>query len=326
MKKIFVTDLNKEDDITDLFMVKKCTIRADKNGRRYIDYTLGDKSGEINAKKYNVEDVELDRLSGHKLTEVGKVISVKARVTEYNGTNQLNITRIRLPESDDDIDFNDYIKSAPQKPEDMYDFIWNRVEEIQDNELKALCQRILDDNREKLLYYPAASKNHHSVRSGLLWHMVQMLKAAIAMCSVYEYLNKDLLVSGVILHDIEKIREIQSDINGVSSGYTPEGNLLGHLVLGVRELEKLCIEMGIDREKSMMLEHMILSHHYEPEWGSPIRPQFPEAEVLHYLDIIDARLYDMRDAVSNVELGNFSEKVWTLDNRRIYKPICYIDE
>ncbi|MDO4518356.1 MAG: HD domain-containing protein, partial [Bacillota bacterium] len=145
-------------------------------------------------------------------------------------------------------------------------------------------------------------------------------------CSVYEYLNRDLLVSGVILHDIEKIREIQSDINGVSSGYTPEGNLLGHLVLGVRELEKLCIEMGIDREKSMMLEHMILSHHYEPEWGSPIRPQFPEAEVLHYLDIIDARLYDMRDAVSNVEPGNFSEKVWTLDNRRIYKPICYRDE
>jgi 3'-5' exoribonuclease len=94
--------------------------------------------------------------------------------------------------------------------------------------------------------------------------------------------------------------------------------MLGHLVLGVREMEKLCTELGIDEEKKIMLEHMIISHHYLPEFGSPIRPLFPEAEMLHYLDMIDAKMFDMEEAISKTQPGEFSDRVWTLDNRTIY--------
>ena len=119
---------------------------------------------------------------------------------------------------------------------------------------------------------------------------------------------------------MEKLREIESNDQGISPGYSFEGKMLGHLVLGVRELDKLASEIGMDREKTVMLEHMALSHHYEPEFGSPKRPMFPEAEVLHYCDILDARLFDMFEALGSAEPGGFSEKVWTLDNRRVYKP------
>ena len=195
-----------------------------------------------------------------------------------------------------------------------------KKKDFSDEDLKRLCLKTLEDNKEKLLYWPAASKNHHAEFAGLLYHMKRMLDGGKAMCEVYgDMLDKDLLLCGVILHDMEKINEIESDENGIASSYSFEGQLLGHIVQGVKSIEKNCEELGIDEEKKIMLEHMILSHHYEPEFGSPKRPLFPEAEMLHYLDIIDARMYDMEDALRNVEPGEFSERVWTLDNRRIYK-------
>ena len=100
-----------------------------------------------------------------------------------------------------------------------------------------------------------------------------------------------------------------------------EGQLLGHIVMGVKYLDRLTEELGFPREKALMLEHMVLSHHYEPEYGSPKKPLFPEAEVLHYLDILDARMFDMFDALASTEPGEFSDRVWTLDNRRLYKPL-----
>ena len=120
-------------------------------------------------------------------------------------------------------------------------------------------------------------------------------------------------------HDIEQLNEIESNEYGISPGYSFEGQLLGHIVQGVKLLDKETERLGFPREKAIMLEHMILSHHYEPEFGSPKRPMFPEAELLHYLDILDARMFDMEDALNSTNAGEFSEKVWTLDNRRVYK-------
>ena len=140
-------------------------------------------------------------------------------------------------------------------------------------------------------------------------------------CEVYTHLNRDLLVTGVLIHDIEKLNEIDSDETGIATGYSFEGQLLGHLIQGVKTIDRLASELGIGKEKAVMLEHMILSHHYEPEYGSPKRPMFPEAEILHYLDIVDARMYDMEEALFSTDPGSFSEKVWTLDNRKVYKPL-----
>ena len=126
-------------------------------------------------------------------------------------------------------------------------------------------------------------------------------------------------MAGVILHDMEKINEIDSNELGISTGYSFEGRMLGHLVQGVRTIDKLADELDIPREKAVMLEHMIISHHYEPEFGSPKKPLFPEAEMLHYLDMIDAKMFDMQEALEKTEPGQFSERVWTLDNRMLYK-------
>ena len=138
-------------------------------------------------------------------------------------------------------------------------------------------------------------------------------------CEVYTYLNKDLLLAGVIIHDIEKLNEMLADESGIVSEYTFEGQLLGHLIMGVKTVDRLSKELGISEEKTVMLEHMMLSHHYEPEFGSPKRPMFPEAEALHYMDMIDFKLYDFESNLEGVKPGNFSEWIRTLDGRRLYK-------
>ncbi|HZK61874.1 MAG TPA: hypothetical protein VFC41_07330, partial [Anaerovoracaceae bacterium] len=112
---------------------------------------------------------------------------------------------------------------------------------------------------------------------------------------------------------------IESDEMGISSGYSFEGQMLGHLIQGVKLIDRVAAEINIPREKAIMLEHMILTHHYEPEYGSPKKPLFPEAEILHYLDMIDARMFDMQAALDATNPGEFSDRVWTLDNRKLYK-------
>ncbi|MBQ6686511.1 MAG: HD domain-containing protein, partial [Firmicutes bacterium] len=139
-------------------------------------------------------------------------------------------------------------------------------------------------------------------------------------CLVYQNLKRDWVVTGVIIHDMEKIREIESNELGIASGYSFEGQMLGHLVQGVKYVDRLAEELGIDKEKTIMLEHMILTHHYEPEFGSPKKPLFPEAELLHYLDMMDAKMFDMEAALAATKPGEFSDRVWTLDNRKLYKP------
>ena len=136
---------------------------------------------------------------------------------------------------------------------------------------------------------------------------------------VYTNLSRDLLCAGVAIHDIEKRNEILSDKNGISPGYSFKGQMLGHIVQGITLVNDLCKELGISEEKAVLLEHMILSHHYEPEFGSPKKPLFPEAEMLHYLDIVDARMFDMEEGLKGVSDGEFGDRVWPLDNRRLYK-------
>jgi 3'-5' exoribonuclease len=155
--------------------------------------------------------------------------------------------------------------------------------------------------------------------AGLLYHVKRMLMMGQKACDVYTNLNRDLVLAGVILHDMEKINEIESNELGISTGYSFEGKMLGHLVQGVKMIDKLAEELNVPREKAIMLEHMIISHHYEPEFGSPKKPLFPEAEMLHYLDVLDAKMFDMQEAVEKTEPGEFSDRIWTLDNRTIYR-------
>ena len=317
MKQIFVEDLKKEMEVIDFFMVKSVAVKTGSTGKPYLDVVLGDNTGEINGKKWDVGT------SDHLLKEKD-IVKIIAVVTEFNSQLQLKIQRIRkaVPESnpDDIMDMGDFVKAAPEDPEEMYDYIFRSCDSIKDEDYRKLCLRVLEDNREKLMYYPAASKNHHAELGGLLYHTKRMLRNCERVCQVYTNLNKDLVIAGVVLHDIQKIFEIDADTDGMASGYSFEGQMLGHIVMGVKYIDKLADETDLPYEKKIMMEHMVLSHHYEPEFGSPKKPLFPEAEVLHYLDILDARMYDMEEAVAHTEPGGFSDRIWTLDNRRIYNP------
>lgn len=316
MKDIYIADLKTGQDFMSYFIVKTVAVKVGSNKKAYLDLLLADKTGEISAKKWDIADEEM---LGLQRIKEGSVIKVKALVTEWNGMKQLRVSRIRQTSAEDGIVMMDYIKAAPEDAAEMYDYIYSRAAAFEDKDLRNICVKQLTDNKEKLMYYPAAQKNHHAEMAGLLYHVKRMLMMAERACEVYTNLNRELVMTGVILHDMEKINEIDSNELGISTGYSFEGKMLGHLVQGVRTIDRLAAELDIPREKAVMLEHMILSHHYEPEFGSPKKPLFPEAEMLHYLDMVDAKMFDMQEAVEKTEPGCFSDRVWTLDNRNVYR-------
>jgi 3'-5' exoribonuclease len=316
-KEYFVNTLKAEEEVSDFFMVKAISIRVGSNRKMFLDLILGDSTGEINAKKWDVSE---DEVNGLNLIQEGDLVKVKAEVTEWNGLLQLKLARIRKAQKEDKLELSDYIKAAPEDPNEMYSYILERAGSITDPDLKALSVRFLEENKEKLLYYPAAMRNHHAELAGLLYHIKRMLITGEKACEVYGILDRDWVVCGVILHDMEKLNEIQSNEMGISPGYTFEGQMLGHLAQGVKVIDRMAREAGIPEEKAVMLEHMILSHHYEAEFGSPRKPLFPEAELLHYLDMVDAKLYDFEDALAGTLPGEFSPRIRTLDGRMLYKP------
>ena len=185
--------------------------------------------------------------------------------------------------------------------------------------LKRLTETMLETAGEKLEWFPAAQRMHHAERSGLLHHTTDMLRMAKAMLEVYPWLNRDLLLAGVILHDLGKLEELKSDESGNVTDYTRDGQLLGHLVRGITLLNRAAEQTGVHGEILVLLEHMLLSHHGEAEYGSPRPPMFPEAEALHWLDMMDARMNTMKTAWEKTPEGAFSERISSLE-RRIYHP------
>ncbi|MDR1134804.1 MAG: HD domain-containing protein [Clostridiales Family XIII bacterium] len=320
MKQYYTAYLKTNEEITDFFAVRMIAVKIGSNKKQYLDLILADNTGEITGKKWDISDLELPSLN---MIQEGDVVKIKASVTEWNGLRQLRIARLRKAVDQDEVDRTDFIKAAPEPSDAMYEFILDEAEQIKDEDLRGIAVKLLSDNKEKLMYYPAAAKNHHAEMGGLLYHMKRMLMMGNRYCEVYANLNKSLVVTGVIVHDIEKLNEMISDCDGVVSGYSFEGQMLGHIIQGIKTIDKLAEELDVPREKAIMLEHMILSHHYEPEFGSPKKPLFPEAELLHYLDIVDARMYDMEEALIGVNKGEFSDKVRTLDFRRLYKPDAF---
>ena len=316
MKKFYAAQLKDGAVFDDFFMIKSLYVKTGSTGKQYLDMTLSDATGEVVAKKWDLDPAEA---AEYEKVVPGKLVKVRAQVTDWKGQKQLRVTKMRYATAEDNLVKSDYFKAAPEKPEDMYAYITGRIRDFEDEDLKRLCLSLYEENKDKLMYYPAAMSNHHAEYAGLLYHVKRMMMMGERACEVYTNLSKDLLLAGVAIHDIEKLTEIESDKNGVSPGYSFEGQMLGHLVQGVKVVHDKCRELGIGYEKEIMLEHMCISHHYEPDFGSPKKPLFPEAEMLHYLDMVDAKMFDFEAALVSVEPGDFGDKVWTLDNRKPYK-------
>ena len=321
MKPYYIKDLRPDEGhhIEDRYLVRSAEIRDGNNGKKHLYMNLGDATGDIQSVKWSLTP---DEITAYSKIEPGMVITVVGRCRDYRGQNQLNIDDIKGQAKEGSYERSDLFKAAPESPEDMYAYIIERINGFKDEELKTLCLSFYESEKDRLMYYPAAMSNHHAEYAGLLYHVKRMMMMGERACEVYTNLSKDLLLAGVALHDIEKLDELESDENGVVPEYSLEGKMLGHLVMGVEAIGERCKELGIDDEKCLLLQHMALSHHYEPEFGSPKKPLFPEAEMLHYLDMTDAKMFDMEDALSNVEPGGFSERVFTLDNRKLYKAKC----
>ena len=318
MKQYYIKDLKADDShhLEDRFLVRNADIRDGNNGKKHLYMTLADATGEIQAVKWSLTP---DEISAFSKIQSGMVITVAGRCNEYMGKKQLVLDIIRGQAKEGSYDKADLFKAAPEDSVSMYDYIISRIEAFADEELKELCLSFYEENKDKMMYYPAAMSNHHAEYGGYLYHVKRMMMMGERACEVYTNLNKDLLLAGVALHDIEKLNELKSDENGVVEDYSLEGKLLGHLVMGVEAIGERCDALGISDEKRLMLQHMSISHHYEPEFGSPKKPLFPEAEMLHYLDMTDAKMFDAEQALENIEPGEFSDKVYTLDNRKLYK-------
>lgn len=310
MESVPVSQFVKDSRFDGFLLVRAADQRSASNGSKYLDMTLGDKSGEINAKLWD-GTVEPPK--------VGSVLRLRGTIHEYNGRLQIRVERMRGLAPSDNVPMETLVACAPQPGEEMLDEVNAAVENIRSYDLRRLVRRLLDDAGETLVNFPAASKLHHAERSGLLHHMTGMLRMANHYADEYPTLDRDLLVAGVIVHDLAKIGEINAaPETGIVSGYSADGMLIGHLVRGIARMDEAGRALGCDEEILMMLEHMVLSHHGVPEYGSPKPPMFPEAEVLHHLDLLDARIFEMNAALSRVTPGGFSEKLWSLD-RKLYR-------
>lgn len=272
--------------------------------------TLADKSGSINAKMWD---------GTVQPPLAGSIVKVRATGNEFNGRMQLRVEKIRAAESRDAVDMSTLIPCAPRDPKEMLDEVVRAADHIADPDLRKITCELLDRAGDKLLTFPAAKQMHHAERGGLLHHTTTMLRAANAIMTVYPQLNASLLTAGVIVHDLAKIDEMDADTLGLVSDYSVDGKLIGHIVRGVVNIQLAAEKTKASPGKALLLQHMVLSHHGIPEYGSPLAPKFPEAEVLNTIDTLDARLYEMDEALSRAIPGGFSEKVWGLDNRQLYR-------
>lgn len=308
-----IKDLKVGEEVLEFFLIKAKNIKVSSANKTYIDFTLQDVTGEVNAKLWEVKgDVE-------KQYNPGEVVKIQASVTQWQQTVQLKIIKIRTATEADQVDYAHFVPTAPIDPETMYNEILFFINKMDSKDVKKVVLDLLETYKSKLMYYPAAKSNHHAIKSGLLYHIIRMLRSGDALCDIYKNVNKDLVFAGVILHDIEKINEMTSTEAGVVDSYTMEGQLLGHIIMGIKRIDETCKRLGVDDELSLLLQHMVLSHHYEAEFGSPKKPLIPEAELLHYLDMVDARMYDMNKALIGVEAETFTDPVFVLDRRRLYK-------
>ena len=293
-------------------LIKSVEKKVNVKGVPYLDMTLTDRTGEIGAKLWDYREEIHGWIAANMLVKVRGVIS------EFNGADQFRTERIRPVSAADGVRIEDFVPSAPYGGEAMLRAILDVVDGFENAQLRQLVRAILEDRKEALLYWPAAFKLHHAVRGGLLYHTLSLVRLAQQVSAIYPFVDRELLLAGTILHDVAKTEEFDVAGTGVASGYTAEGTLIGHLVRGAMIIEKKAEQLGTDKETVMLLEHMLLSHHGEPEFGAAVRPMFLEAEILSSLDMLDARIFEMQAAIAGVSKGEFSARQWALDNRKFY--------
>src|SRR5208283_4570417 len=313
MKEFYISDCTRHENkiITSSFVVVSKQIKPKKSGEPYLALILGDRSGQLDAKMWdNVEDV----LSAF---EQDDFLKIKGLVNRYKNRFQLTIHKLRkLGETE--IEFSDYLPKTTKDIDELWQTLGNFVTSFQNAHLKSLLQSFMADPEIAAAYRsaPAAKTLHHAYIGGLLDHVVSLMRSCDLVCRNYPQVNRDLLLAGVFLHDIGKIHELTYNR---SFSYTTRGQLLGHMIIELEMLQaKLALVPDFPPELKTLLEHLIISHHGEYEFGSPKLPMFPEALLLHYMDDLDSKMEAMR---AQFEREAEMEGSWTSYNASLGRPL-----
>ena len=307
-----INEFNEGDKIQTPLLVKAITKGVSNNGSPYLNVSFQDKTGSIEGKLWDAKGATAEALT------VGVIGIVQAEVIKYRDALQLKLLDFTPVDQKKINDMSRFIPVSPVPLEELHKVIDLAIANMQDVILHSLVKNIVTKVEYDFYNYPAASKNHHEFVRGLATHVYGMLKIANALCDIYPSLNRDLLVAGVIVHDIGKIKELSGT---VCTEYTMEGKLLGHISIMQAEIYNVSKELGYEEsEQSICLRHMVLSHHGEYEFGSPVLPLLQEAEILSYIDNIDARMNMFGKIFSEIEPGAFSQRNFALENRAFYKP------
>ncbi len=312
MKKDYVAEIRENDLVEGAFLVTEKMSLTSKAGNRYLRLRLSDRTGEIEGRIW--EEVE----ERERLFQRGDLVAIKAEAVNYQGRLQLNIFELR-PCSEAEVDMGDFIPPARRPPGEMLEELRELAQRVEDRFLRTLVFSFLRDEAflRDFTKVPASKRLHHARHGGLLEHTLSVAKLAERLRGHYPRVNWDLLLAGAILHDVGKVRELS---HGLHFDYTSSGRLLGHVVMGVEMVsERIAAIEGFPEELAMLVKHLILSHHGRYEWGSPKRPKTVEAELLHHLDDLDAKVEGIMDALGR------GEGTWT-DYHRAFERAFYRGE
>jgi 3'-5' exoribonuclease len=313
MKEFFISECSQQENkiVTSSFVVASKQVKAKKNGEPYLALTLADRTGQIEAKMWdNVDEFIL-------AFEQDDFLKIKGLINKYKNRFQLTIHKLRRME-EGEIDFSDYLPKTTKDIGELWRTLTEFVATFQNPHLKSLVELFMADAEiaERYRNAPAAKTLHHAYIGGLLDHVVSLFRSCDLMCRNYPQVNRDLLLTGAFLHDIGKIQELTYNR---AFSYTTRGQLLGHMIIELEMLQaKLAKLPGFPGELKTLLEHMIISHHGQYDFGSPKLPMFPEALMLHYLDDLDSKMEAMR---AHFEREAELEGPWTSYNASLGRPL-----
>lgn len=293
MKKIKEMQQGKES-IT--LLLKEINERTTKKGSAFLILTLTDGCDDINAKKWDMEKKDFPY-------NAGTVLESSVTVGTFNGQPDYVVETMR--NVTDLVDIGEFVKKCPGNPEYMYTDLLQYVFAMPES-LKTLVFAILEDHKDQFLYWSAAKSMHHNMLGGLIYHTYRMAQSADALCKIYSSANKHFVIAGCILHDIGKLQELATDQLGNAS-YTLDGNMFGHLMMGAILVRDYGKKLQTPEPVLKELEHIILSHHGEPEWGAVVKPASLEAFLVSQIDMIDARVMAFEEEITKLDAGLISD-------------------
>lgn len=300
-------------NLSGFYLLKQASLRTTAAGKPYLAAAVTDRTGTVEMKVWDYNGP-----ISHE--DEGKIVCIQGRVSEFKGALQITADRIRLAQEGDNYQLSLLVPTAPLDLQETMEELDAMLASMEDAGYQAVCREMLHRHQRAFTTIPAAKSVHHGFVHGLLMHTVNMMKTALFLAAQYgDFLDRDLLLAGTFLHDFAKIREFQVSPTGLVTDYTTAGQLLGHLVMGAQEVGGICAACGVTEERSMLLQHMILSHHGQPEFGAAVLPQCAEAELLCYIDMIDSRMEIYREVLDKTDVGAFSDRVFALDNKRLFR-------